>query len=116
MKSEEINSTENNGTPQQHDVTCLDVPWSGSCCDFVTEQRADCSLKVLLEMAYPSGEVENHGHTTDCAVLKMEIRQRLTPEGAATIAATEGKYETESGESSGKGACPDLADLYEIWL
>lgn len=31
-----------------------------SRCDLVTEWRADCSLKVLLEMARASGEVKNH--------------------------------------------------------
>lgn len=72
-QSDEMNSTESDDSPQQHNVTCLDVPWSVSRSDLVAAQRADCSLKSLLEVARPAGEVKNHAQ---CYFIDNDVLMR----------------------------------------
>lgn len=55
------------------DVTCFDVPWSVSHSELVTEQRADGSLKALLEVTRPFGEVKNH---TQCYFMQNDVLMR----------------------------------------
>lgn len=44
---------------QKHDVTCVNVPWSIPHSELVSEQEADSSLRSLLDMVRPSGEVKH---------------------------------------------------------
>ena len=72
-QSDEIMSPENDDILQQHVKTCPDVPWSVSHSELVKEQRADSSLKELMESVLPGGEVKNHAQ---CYFLQNEVLMR----------------------------------------
>lgn len=60
-------------------MTCPDVPWSVCHSELVSDQRADGSLKGLLEVACPVGEVKNHAQ---CNFIQSDVLMRKwVPQG-----------------------------------